>query len=33
MMSCGRPSTSATVGLAREIEAQGVDALMVLPPM
>jgi len=32
MMSCGRPSTSATVALAQEIEAQGVDALMVLPP-
>ena len=32
MMSCGRPSTAATVGLARAIAACGVDALMVLPP-
>ena len=32
LMSCGRPSTAATIGLAREIAASGVDALMVLPP-
>jgi dihydrodipicolinate synthase/N-acetylneuraminate lyase len=32
MMSCGRPSTAATVSLARGLEACGVDALMVLPP-
>jgi 4-hydroxy-tetrahydrodipicolinate synthase len=32
MMSCGRPSTAATVALARAIAAEGVDALMVLPP-
>jgi dihydrodipicolinate synthase/N-acetylneuraminate lyase len=32
MMSCGRPSTAATVGLARAVAACGVDALMVLPP-
>lgn len=32
MMSCGRPSTSATVALAQEIADRGVDALMILPP-
>ncbi|HXT36225.1 MAG TPA: dihydrodipicolinate synthase family protein [Chloroflexota bacterium] len=32
MMSCGRPSSAATIGLARDIAATGVDALMVLPP-
>lgn len=32
LMSCGRPSTAATIGLARAITASGVDALMVLPP-
>jgi 4-hydroxy-tetrahydrodipicolinate synthase len=32
MMSCGRPSTAATIALARAIAACGVDALMVLPP-
>ena len=32
MMSCGRPSTAATVTLAHAIAATGVDALMVLPP-
>lgn len=32
MMSCGRPSTSATVALARAIADRGVDALMILPP-
>jgi dihydrodipicolinate synthase/N-acetylneuraminate lyase len=32
MMSCGRPSTAATIELARAIGASGVDALMVLPP-
>ncbi|MGH2347091.1 MAG: dihydrodipicolinate synthase family protein, partial [Chloroflexota bacterium] len=32
MMSCGRPSTAATIDLARAITAYAVDALMVLPP-
>src|SRR5947209_8349623 len=32
MMSCGRPSTAATIALARGVAARGVDALMVLPP-
>lgn len=32
VMSCGRPSTAATISLARALEACGVDALMVLPP-
>lgn len=32
MMSCGRPSTAATIELARAISACGVEALMVLPP-
>ncbi len=32
MMSCGRPSTAATIALGRGIAACGVDALMVVPP-
>ena len=32
MMSCGRPSTAATITMARAIAACGPDALMVLPP-
>jgi dihydrodipicolinate synthase/N-acetylneuraminate lyase len=32
MMSCGRPSTAATIDLARSVAACAVDALMVLPP-
>ena len=32
MMSCGRPSTAATIDLARAVATVGVDALMVLPP-
>ncbi len=32
MMSCARPSTAATIELARAISACGLDALMVLPP-
>jgi len=32
IMSCGRPSTAATVALARALASCGVDALMVLPP-
>ncbi|HEY8284741.1 MAG TPA: dihydrodipicolinate synthase family protein [Chloroflexota bacterium] len=32
MMSCARPSTAATIELARAISVRGVDALMVLPP-
>jgi 4-hydroxy-tetrahydrodipicolinate synthase len=32
MMSCGRPSTAATIALGRAVAACGVDALMVLPP-
>ena len=32
MMSCARPSTAATIELARAISACSVDALMVLPP-
>jgi len=32
MMSCGRPSTAATIGLAQAVAACSVDALMVLPP-
>ena len=32
MISCGRPSTAATIELARAIAGCGVDALMVLPP-
>jgi 4-hydroxy-tetrahydrodipicolinate synthase len=31
-MSCGRPSTAATIALARALAACGPDALMVLPP-
>ena len=32
IMSCGRPSTAATIGLARMLETYELDALMVLPP-
>ena len=32
VMSCGRPSTAATIVLARAVTGCGVDALMVLPP-
>src|SRR5579863_3515325 len=32
MMSCARPSTAATIELARAISGCRVDALMVLPP-
>ena len=32
VMSCARPSTAATIALARAVSAHRVDALMVLPP-
>jgi 4-hydroxy-tetrahydrodipicolinate synthase len=32
VMSCGRPSTAATIALARAVTGCGVDALMVLLP-